>query len=340
MAAAAPSYRLRVLPVPEGCSAYTLTSHGLSDSGVVVGNLECVASPGYHPVWWDAEGMMHELATSGGRNAYALGVSRDGATVLGAADNGLMTSDGAIVTLPVLWQDGAIVELPTPGGTFGAAIDVDQRGRIVGGCGRPRGACLWVDRVPADLGGLGGPEAEAIDINSRGWIVGWASTATPAPTADGVTRVAFLHDGSVMTDLGTLGGDQSVANALNDAGEVVGSSETFDPETGFRGRSAFVWRRGVMRDLGGSASEARDINDRGDIVGSSLALPVPGERAPWVATLWRGDAIWNLNLLVPDLDGWALSDAVSIDNTGRILVSARKAREEFHLAILEPERAR
>ena len=344
LSTAAPTYRLRILPVPAGCHSYNILGHGLSDSGAVAGNLQCADSSAYQAVLWDDDGM-HILQSLGGTSSYALGISRDGSTVLGMADNGQIAPDGRIVTLPVLWGDGEIVELPTPGGTFGAAIDVDQRGEVVGACDgaevdprvnrQPRRACRWEDRVPVDLGELGGPDAEAIDVNGRGCVVGWASTATPAPTADGVSRVAFLHDGSTMTSLGTLGGDWSVAWALNDAGEIVGSSEIVDPENGLRELRGFAWWRGVMRDLGGSSSEARDINDRGDIVGSSLVPPVPGQRAPRVATLWRKGTMWNLNLLVDDLDGWALREATAIDNAGRILVLAFRAGE-FRVAILEP----
>src|SRR5262249_18083159 len=152
----------------------------------------------------------------------------------------------------------------------------------------------------------GGADAEAFDLNKRGWIVGWASTTTPAPTADGVTHVAFLHDGSGMENLGTLGGAWSEAYGINESGEIVGISETdVGTHSGFPEQHAFAWRRGVMRDLGslaGGFAAAWDINDRGDIVGMCRVL-VPGQRSPTVATLWRDGTIRNLNELVDDLDG-------------------------------------
>ena len=347
LSAAAPSYRLRILPVPQGCDSYNFLGHGLSESGAVIGNLQCGDSSTYQAVRWDDEGI-HILPTLGGRSSYALGVSRDGSIVLGMADSPT-APDGQFVTRPVLWMEGTIVELETLGGQFGAAVEVDQRGSIVGTCEDeeidprvdrgPIRACRWTDGEASDLGGLGGPDAEALDVNKRGWVVGWATTTTPAPTADGLTHMAFLHDGSGMRALGTLGGEWSEAYGVNEAGEIVGYSDTDVTESGFREQHAFAWRRGIMRDLGslaGGFAVAMDINARGDIVGT-CRVPVPGERAPTVATLWRGSTIRNLNELVERLDGWALQEATAIDNTGRILVLAYRAGE-FRVAILEPKR--
>ena len=263
------------------------------------------------------------------------------------ADNGEIAPDGQFVTRPVLWRNGAIVELATLGGPFGAATAMDPRGDVVGAGesgasdpppGRERlHACRWErGSAPSDLGGLGGPDAEAIDVNRRGWVVGWATTTTPVATLEGFAHVAFLHDGFGMTGLGTLGGEWSEAFAVNEAGEVVGGSETVRAD-GRREIRAFVWRRGVMRELGttaGGYSFAWDNNARGDIVGTSM-LPVPGQRAATIATLWRGGTVWNLNELVDALNGWSLTDATAIDESGRILVQAHRAGE-VRIAILEP----
>ena len=109
LATAAPAYRLRILPVPEGCNAWSFLGHGLSDSGPAIGVLECGASSGYRAALWDAAGF-HILESLGGRSSYAFGISRDGATILGTADTGELTPDGRIVTRPVLWRNGAITD--------------------------------------------------------------------------------------------------------------------------------------------------------------------------------------------------------------------------------------
>jgi probable HAF family extracellular repeat protein len=315
----------------------------------VIGNLECAGSTDRRAVVWDATGF-HVLEGFGGRSSYAFGLSRDGATILGAATKDDIAADGSYVTPPVLWRNGEIVELETLGGPYGTAIAMDPRGDVVGACedaeidprtGRGRRpACRWTDGggIPSALGGLGGPDAQAIDVNKRGWVVGWATDTTLAPTADGLNHVAFLNDGSVTISLGTLGGDWSEAFAVNEAGEVVGLSETAPVDGVGRGEfHAFVWRRGVMRELGtiaGGPSFAWDINSRGDIVGTSM-VPVPGQRAATIATLWRGGRVLDLNDLVDQLDGWKLMDATAIDDSGRILVQAFSA-VGVRIGILEP----
>jgi uncharacterized membrane protein len=167
LATVAPTYQLRILPVPEGCVSWSFTGHGLSDSGTAVGNLQCAGSSDFRGVVWEDAGF-HVLGTLGGRNSYALGISRDGGTILGMADTGEIAPDGQFVTHPVLWRNGAIVELATLGGLFGAATAIDPRGDVVGACesgeidprvGRqPLHACRWVrGGAPSDLGGWAVP---------------------------------------------------------------------------------------------------------------------------------------------------------------------------------------
>lgn len=339
-------YHLSLLPVPEGCDSTVFFGHGLSGTGAAIGNLTCGDSFVYRAIVWTGETAV-ELESLGGPSSYPLGISRDGGTIVGMADTAETLPDGTYVSRPVAWKGALPVDLQTLGGPSGAAADVSARG-IVGVCQpgyvdprvdrEPFRACLWKGNTIRDLGDLGGPEALAFDVNSRGWVVGWSNTDTSTSTGNAFANNAFLHDGVRMRSLGTLGGATSEAWGLNERGEVVGYSETdiLDPR-GRLERHAFRWRRGVLEDLGtlgGGGSQAWAINDRGDIVGASLLVDDRG-RLRLVAALWRGGAIVNLHDVVDDLQGWTLTRATAIDNTGRILVQAERVGES-RVGILLP----
>lgn len=101
-------------------------------------------------------------------------------------------------------------------------------------------------------------DAEPLDINNHGEIVGLMDST--GPTGDR----AFHYKDGVWTDLGVLPGHtQATAHAINDKGEIVGECYPL-------GRTAFIWRDGVMEELKvpvGPRSYARDINHESSIVG-------------------------------------------------------------------------
>lgn len=233
-------------------------------------------------VWSD--GVMTALPTLGGNNGTAADINNRG-QIVGAAEN--TTPDATCAGLPpplnqidqiqakaVIWENGAIRELPIPSADPDAeATSINDSGQIAGGsgnCGKgpeyALHALLWDNGGVTDLGNLGGTlYTFAEHINNRGQIVGASDLPGDA------TFHAFLWTrDSGMQDLGTVNGDfSSFGSGINDKGQVVGTScpAADDPCHGF------VWQNGVMTDLntllpaGGSTYvfAAVAINSRGQI---------------------------------------------------------------------------
>ena len=115
-----------------------------------------------------------------------------------------------------------------PGGGFSEALNVNDRGQIVGWGGTATGemhAILWENGQPIDLGTLGGATSRAWAINDRGQVVGESETATG-------DSHAFLWEDGRMIDLAEAG-PFNRAYSINHKTEVVGHFQ-FD---------AVLWRR-------------------------------------------------------------------------------------------------
>lgn len=172
-------------------------------------------------------------------------------------------SEEAPFSRAVLWTDGHPQILGSLGGRDSTAVDVNEKGQVVGTSELADGtshAFLWSRDRLRDLGTLGGRYSRATAVNDRGQVIGVSQTA------DG-TLHGFLWSKGKMRDLGTLGGAETEPTDLDDKGNVVGWSETAAGT-----RHAFLWRRGRMYDLGtlgGANSSAVAINNRGEIVGMS-----------------------------------------------------------------------
>jgi probable HAF family extracellular repeat protein len=147
-------------------------------------------------------------------------------------------------------------------------------------------AVLWQNGVLTDLGTLpGGTSSCEQWITDTGLIVGGSTNGIMDPLL-GVPEVqATLWLGKKPFDLGTLGGYESVPYSANDFGQVVGGAANTIPDAyntgGFNFAvqaatqvHAFLWERGVMRDLGtlgdGTDSVAFYVNDLGQVNGISF----------------------------------------------------------------------
>jgi hypothetical protein len=79
--------------------------------------------------------------------------------------------------VPLLWRDGDMVRLPTPG-SYTVPTAINDRGDIAGwvrhGGGRGESAIVWTDGAARVLDRLGGRHAGAFDINEARLIVGFS----------------------------------------------------------------------------------------------------------------------------------------------------------------------
>lgn len=119
----------------------------------------------------------------------------------------------------------------------------------------------------------------------------------------------FFHDLTGFHDIGTLGGSRTWVTDMNSKGQIVGYSETGKMSSLRNGKKeihAFVWHKGVMKDLGalnkdvdicGDESAATGISNQGDIIGySNHALIHKGKALPSVlkAVIWKNEQIAEL----------------------------------------------
>ncbi len=239
---------------------------GLVDYGV---DLSGAMSPGLFPVvtdlWLDTP--TTQLAGIWSTFGRPEGINDSGVMVgvIMSADvsNNIHEYHGAI------WHDGQITELPTLGGNWSSAYDINNNGQIAMGArdaGGIQRAAIWENGVITQLADLGfGAGAKA--INDKGVLVGWVFTAL------GDTHAA-MWDHNGVHDLGTLGGPNSWAADVNNAGVAVGYSGW--AIGGGAGAHAFIFENGQMYDLNSletgtnnfdTFTYAKAINDAGQIVG-------------------------------------------------------------------------
>jgi probable HAF family extracellular repeat protein len=259
-------------------------------------------------LWQDGE--MIQLSTLGGNNGAANAISNRG-EVAGFAETSMpdpgCPAPQVLHFEPAVWEKGVIHKLPTVGGDpDGVAYEINDNGKVAGASGtcttfNPNflnnllavHALVWENGKATDLGNLGGKTGQAggnaaYSVNNQGQVVG--NSDLPGDT----TFHAFLWTRKTgMQDLGTLSGDvASNSISINDAGSVVGLSldAKFNPR-------AFVWEKGVMRDLNTLIAghsplyllTGCSINSRGEITG--LGMTSKGQIHTYLATPTHGVAI-------------------------------------------------
>jgi probable HAF family extracellular repeat protein len=264
----------------------------------------------FHALKWQ-DGVETDLGTlPGGNNSFAVAINSRGC-LAGASDTGVIDPVFGPEGDATLWKDGHIIDLGTLGGIFSLALDINDRGQVVGGAwntipdpfGDPGAtelrAFLWQGGQMQDLGTLGdGPDAFAQFVNERGQVAGISYTSSvPNPETGVPTIDPFLWDNGLMIDLGTFGGVFSVVAGLNNRGQVTGSSNvTRDGSIDH----AFLWDRGSLQDLGtlgGDFSFATWIDDSGQAVGGATTP----DNLTLRATRWKNGNVTNLGSLYGDI---------------------------------------
>jgi probable HAF family extracellular repeat protein len=234
-----------------------------------------------------------------------------------------------------------VVDLGTLGGTWSAALGVNDGGVVVGesqdAAGRTH-AFIWSNGVMTQL--LAQPwitNSSAAAINNAGAVVGTANTAS------GMLQ-GFILSGGVFTNLGVLpGGQYSEARAINASGQVAGHSTT----TNLSGLHphAFRWTGGALADLGtldGASlysSEAYAIDNAGRVVGVAFYFCPFNCWDPfiWIDVNTNGAREFSEMVALDGLSG-AYARARAINELGQVVGEATTVGYgNFHAFLVTPQ---
>jgi probable HAF family extracellular repeat protein len=231
------------------------------------------------------------LPSTGG-NTFATAINDWGEVAGYSQDN-----DIDIFAKAFRWYRGQFRELPVDSTISASAIDVNNRGQVIGNSlvvdvgpytgfvWSRKGSLRFIEPLP------GATSTGVRAINDRGQIVG--TTIYP----DSSQNRAFLWEDGNTQDLGTLpGAGPSSPAAINEFGTVVGIVTLASGDT-----TAMVWRDGEMRDLNemiaaddplGSRVNllgATDINNVGWILayGADATLPPLQQHSYLLIPIWR-----------------------------------------------------
>jgi len=207
-----------------------------------------------------------------------------------------------------------------------SAYGVGERGR----------AFVVANGVTRMIPTFGGTWNDAAALNRHGQVTGsatFADDAIPVPHYH-----AFIYRDQVMRSIGTLGGKNSSAYDINDAGEVVGVADTGILVDGsYFLALPFLYSGGVMYSLGslgGDFGTAWGLNNAGSVVGSSTAITPDGPASH--AFIYEKGAMRDLNAETALPAGWALTNAIDINDARQILAQACNLEDCLYVRLDPP----
>ena len=304
---------------------------GVSDGGIAVGR--SIRTGGSQAFTWTLNGGIVGLPNLAGRSHAVSNSANDNGVVVGTAATTLFGSS----RLPVIWQNGAVSQLPLPPGeTLGDANSVNASNVAVGsvdGGSLQRGAIYsgGSGTIITQTTANGSFFVTAFGINDSGRVVGQGIDPQNA-----ARNVGIVYDiGQNMAfEVGALPGfNGALAFGVSNTGYVVGSS-MLNQGSGL----PFIWsdQAGMVAiplASGTSQGSARAVNSAGWVVGNdSSAFSIP--------FLYDGTNTYRLADLIPPNSGWDLSmntssSALGISENG-IIVGTGVHNGETHAYAMVP----
>jgi hypothetical protein len=271
---------------------------GVSTGGTAVGR--SVRTGAAQAFTWTQGGGIVGLPNLAGRAFCVSNAANNAGVVVGTCATTLFGTS----RLPVIWQNGAVSQLPLPSGeTLGDANDVNASGVAVGSINAGslqrgvvyNGATATVITQTTSNGSF---FLTAFGINDSGRVIGQGIDPTNAARNVGI--VYDIGSGSAF-EVGALpNANGALAFGVSNTGFVVGSS-MMNQGSGL----PFIWSQGagivaIPLPTGTTQASARAVNSAGWAVGTaSSAFAIP--------FLYDGVNTYRLADLIPAGTGWDLS---------------------------------